>query len=406
MNALRSRFKCVATGILLSAVALESQANVSDIALAPSHVDGYIACVQAVYASNSWRSTTVAKCRADNPAVKSLRDGDYVALTLTTEQSRLYDQSWKRWVDFDKSLKSLIFSKGLAEMFDAAGVQTAYSFKQVATDLDARFVELDSPPFSWYPGKKTAYKTSTGMSLEQLHAAELDHFSGCLGAALNTLDVKTATQQAVDIKSGVCIRDIAKLNSDTTQGLYGAGDFSRITNQYWSQIASSQALAKEAERVRLEQEKANSWPVRLKALAGQALVLALIFAGLFAAYWFFRNLASTGRGDGKSRRRRVEDDDAEYERGGDRYQPTPTPRKPDLGTFTLRHKKVCSPTTKHMCASCSWWAGQRTPHPVTQDLYVKVGTVGKCLHRHPGSPHGMKRYDAGTICKDFQDLGV
>lgn len=407
MNILRSRYKCIAISTLLSAVSVGAQANVPDIALVPSHLDGYIQCIQAAYGSNSWRANTVAECRASNPAVKSLRDGDYVALTFTTAESRLYDQSWKRWVDFDKSVKSLIFSKGLPEMFSAAGIQTAYSFRQVSTDLDTRFSELSSQPFSWYPGQKLPYKTSTGLSLEQMHASELDRFSRCLGAAINTLDLKAATQQDVDVKAGACTRDITKLNSDSTQGVYNAGDFSRVANQYWAQIASSQARAKETERVRLEQEKANSWPVKLRALAGQALVFVFVFAGIFVAYRFIRSLASLQRDEGASRHRRQREgsDDAIYERRNER-QPSLSSRQPDLGTFTLRHKKVCSPTTKHMCASCTWWAGERTPHPVTPELYVKVGTIGKCTHRHPGSPHGMKKYDSGTICKDFQDLGV
>ncbi|WP_247254596.1 hypothetical protein [Pseudomonas moorei] len=412
MNALRSTFNCAAMSALISAVSIDAQANVPDIALAPSHVEGYIQCIQTAYVSNSWHSGTVAECRASNPAVQSLHQGDYVALTFTTEQSRSYDQSWKRWVEFDKSLKSLVYSKGLAEMFNAAGVQTAHSFQKVSTDLDARFSELNSPPFSWYPGQKLPYKTANGMSLEQLHTAELDRFSHCLGAAINTLDVKTATQQTVDIKAGVCTRDIMKLNTDASEGLYGAGDFSQVINRYWTKIASSQANAKETERIRIEQEKANSWPVKLKAMVGPAMVFVWVFVGLFAAYRYVKNFSGTMREEvvnGRVRRqhrRRGEVEDVEYAQRSTTRQPATSFQRSDLGTFTLRHKKVCSPTTKHACASCCWWAGERTSHPVTQELYVKVGTVGKCTHRHPGSPHGMKRYDAGTICKDFQDLGV
>ncbi|MGH8424599.1 MAG: hypothetical protein ACRER3_19955 [Pseudomonas fluorescens] len=417
MNALRSTFTYAAIGALLSTVSVDSLAEIPGIELAPSHVESYIQCIQAAYASNSWHSTTVAECRSRYPAVLSLRRGDYVALTFTTAQSKTYDQSWKRWVDFDKSLRSLILSKGLSEMFSAARVQTAYSFRQVATDLDTRFSELDSPPFSWYPATKTSYKTATGMSLEQLHAAELNRFSSCLATAINTLDVKTATHQSVEIKAAACIRDITQMNSDVSQGLYNAGDFSRVSGQHWTQIASAQASAKEAERVRLEQEKANSWPVKLKALAGQALVFALVFVGLFVAYRFLRNLPSAASHDTggeqvrrqpQRRRRHTEDDEeTEYEPPRATRPSTPSPqRSPDLGTFTLRHQKVCSLATQHMCASCRWWAGERTPHPVTPDLYVKIGTLGKCIHKHPGSPYGMKKHNAGTTCKDFHDLGL
>ncbi|MBH3430215.1 hypothetical protein [Pseudomonas alkylphenolica] len=415
MHAFRSVINCAAFGVLLSALSTGSQASVPDIALAPSHVEGYIQCIKAAYASERWRSKTVAECRASNPAVQSLQQGDYVALTFTTAQSNDYNQSRKRWVDFDKTVKQLIYSKGLAQLFGAVGVQTAYSFKQVSTDLDTRFSELEAPPFSWYPGKKPPYLTASGLTLEQLHAAELDRFSRCLGASISKLDVLTSTRQTVDVKAGACIRDITKLNSDATQGLYNVGDFSQVTNQYWAQIASTQAQAREAERVRLEQEKANSWPVRLKALAGQAMVFLLIIAGLFAAYRYFKDFFSVGHAEGVEgqyisqahyRTRRTEPDDADDEPRREAPRSAPTPRRPDLGTFTLQHKKVCSLTTKHMCSSCSWWAGERTPHPVTSELYVKVGTVGKCSHRHPGSPYGMKRYDAGMTCKDFQDLGV
>lgn len=406
MNALHKRFTSTAVGVLLSVLALEARASVPDIESAPSHVAGYIQCIQTAYASNDWRSNTVAQCRASNPAVQSLRNGDYVSLTFTTAQSHLYDQAWKRWVDFDKSLKRQVFQAGLLEMFNGAGVKTAYSFKQVSADLDTRFSELDAPPFSWYPGQKPVYKTATGLSLQQLHAAELDRFTRCLGASLNAQDAQTTTQQGVDAKAQACTRDITRLNSDATQGLYGAADFNRVTQQYWSQIAASQARVKEAERARLEQEKANSWPVKFRALAGQALVFVFLGVGLFAGYRYLKGLARLEPEVSTGPRRRTERDDDQYERPRERRAPEPSARPPDLGTFTLRHKKVCSPTTKHMCASCSWWAGERTPHPVTQDLYVKVGTIGKCTHRHPGSPHGMKKFDSGTICKDFQDMGV
>lgn len=65
----------------LLTLSTEGYAAPPPIEEAPADVDGYIRCIQDSYASNRWQAGTIAGCRANNPAVRSLRDGDYVSVT-------------------------------------------------------------------------------------------------------------------------------------------------------------------------------------------------------------------------------------------------------------------------------------------------------------------------------------
>lgn len=395
-----------ATLLLISGAA---HAAIAPIEQAPGDVQGYIRCIQDTYAANQWQAGTVAQCRASNPAVRSLREGDYNGVTFTRAQNELYEQSRTQWIDFDKSLRVQLLSKRLAEQFTAANVLTAYSFERVANDLDTRFAEMNAAPFSWYPATKTPYTTASGLSLAQLHNAELGQFSQCLEAATTTLKVLTRTMFDSEVTG--CTGDITQHNADRSNGLYQPQAFRSIADQGWAQIAAQQAQAEEAKRVRLAKEEAESWPNRIKVLLKQLFVGVLVIGGLFIAWIVFRNLptAAATQGSGRRRQRREdEDEDDEYTAppARKRHESRPVERKPDLNTFTLNHRKIGKATTHHWCASCVHWRGERVQHPVMKrDTYVKVGTIGNCAHPHPGSPYGMKRYDAGFHCKDFKDAG-
>ena len=83
----------------------------------------------------------------------------------------------------------------------------------------------------------------------------------------------------------------------------------------------------------------------------------------------------------------------------------PVDRKQDLNTFTLKHRKISALTTKHLCASCTYWTGPRPTHPVNGDPYVKHDAVGNCVKKRAGSPYGMKRHSDGFHCTDYSDIG-
>jgi hypothetical protein len=85
-------------------------------------------------------------------------------------------------------------------------------------------------------------------------------------------------------------------------------------------------------------------------------------------------------------------------------QPKDTKRIINLTDFDQAHQKIGAPITKHRCGRCQFWSGPRTSHPVRREMYVAIGTKGKCIHKHPGSPYGIKRHDAGTQCKDYQQI--
>lgn len=395
MNALQT---LCATLLALSGAA---HAATVPIEQAPGDVEGYIRCIQDTYADNRWQAGTVAQCRASNPAVRALREGDYNGVTFTRAQNELYEQSRQQWIDFDKALRVQLLSRRLTEQFQAANALTAYSFERTANDLDTRFAELNEAPFSWYPATKTPYTTASGLSLAQLHNAELGQFSRCLEAATTTVKVLTRTMFESEVAG--CTGDITQHNADHSNGLYKPQAFRSVADQSFGQIAAEQARVEEAQRVRLAKEEAESWPNRIKVMLKQALVGVLVIAGLFIAWIALRNLPQSTPTQGAGRRRVRDDDDERAERPAREHRTVE--RKPDLGTFTLKHRKIGPLTTKHMCASCVHWMGPRIPHPVNKDVYVKLDAVGKCVAPRNGSPHGMKRYDAGFHCKDFKDMG-
>ncbi|SEM48748.1 hypothetical protein SAMN04487857_102243 [Pseudomonas sp. ok272] len=396
---------CVALLVISGA----AHAAIPAIEQAPGDVQGYIRCIQHTYAANQWQAGTVAQCRASNPAVRSLREGDYNGVTFTQAQNELYEQARAQWIDFDKSLREQLLSKRLAEQFKAANVLTSYSFERVARDLDTRFAEMNEAPFSWYPATKAPYTTASGLSLTQLHNAELGQFSQCLEAATTTLKVLTRAMFEGEVTG--CTGDITQHNVDGSNGLYKPQAFRSVADQVWAQIASQQAQAEEAKRVRLAKEEAESWPNRIKVVLKQVFTGVLVIGALFIAWMVWRNLpaAAPTRGTGRRRQRHEDDDDDdEYVTPPtrQRHESRPVERKPDLNTFTLHHRRVSKATTPHWCASCIHWRGERVQHPVMKrDTYVKVGTIGNCAHKHPGSPYGMKHYDAGFHCKDFEDGG-
>lgn len=371
---------------------------------APNDVEGYIQCVQDAYAANRWQAGTIAGCRVSNPAVRSLREGDYVSVTFTRAQNALYEQSRTQWINFDKALRVQLLSKKLGELFQAANPVTAYSFQRVASDLDTRFAELNEAPFSWYPVTKTPYITVSGLSLAPLHNAELAQFTRCLENATARLSTSNISRMAFDTNVTACSGEIAARNIDGSKALYQPQTFSSVTEQVWAQIASQQARAQETERQRLAKEEAESWPNRLKVLLKQAFIWVLVIGGLFIAWTVVRNVANTTLEQGTGRSRREHDEDDVYEDHQPRER-KPVDRKPDLNTFTLKHRKISALTTKHLCASCTYWTGPRTPHPVNGDLYVKHDAVGKCVKKRAGSPYGMKRHSDGFHCTDYSDIG-
>jgi hypothetical protein len=371
---------------------------------APADVEGYIRCVQDAYAANRWQSGTIAACRASNPAVRSLREGDYVSVTFTRAQNDLYEQSRKQWIDFDKTLRVQLLSKKLGELFQSANPVTAYSFQRVASDLDTRFAELNEAPFSWYPATKAPYTTVNGLSLASLHNAELAQFTRCLENTTTRLSVSSISRTAFDTSVMACTGEIAVLNSDGSKALYQPQAFSSVAEQVWAQIASQQARAQAAEHQRLAKEESESWPHRLKVLLKQAFIWVLVIGGLLFAWTVVRNLPDTIPEQGAGRRYREHDNGNEQEDRQPRERKHQD-RKPDLNTFTLKHRKISQLTTKHLCASCTHWMGPRTPHPVNSEPYVKLDAVGKCVKKRTGSPYGMKRYNEGFHCKDFSDIG-
>ena len=370
---------------------------------APTDVEGYIRCVQNTYSSNQWQAGSIASCRASNPAVRSLREGDYVSVTFNRAQSEIYEMSRKRWIDFDKALRVQLLSKKLGELFQTANPMTAYSFQRVASDLDARFAELNEAPFSWYPATKAPYTAVNGMSLLSLHNAELAQFTRCLENTTR-LNASSISRTAFDTGVSGCSAEITARNSDGSKTVYQPQAFSAVAEQAWGQIASQQARAQDAERLRLEKEEAQSWSNRLKVLLKQALVWVLVIGVFFIAWTVVRSVADTTSEQGTGRSRREHDEDDEYEDRQPR-ECKPVDRKPDLGTFTLKHRKISALTTKHLCASCTHWMGPRTPHPVTGDPYVKDDAVGLCVRKRAGSPNGMKRQNDGFHCRDFSDMG-
>ncbi|WP_079226567.1 hypothetical protein [Pseudomonas putida] len=372
---------------------------------APADVDGYIRCIQDTYAANRWQAGTIANCRSLNPAVRALREGDYVAVTFTGAQNALYQSSRKRWIDFDKSLRVQLLSKQLGLLFQAANPLTAHSFEQVSNDLNSRFAELDEAPFSWYPASKTPYVTANGLTLASLHNAELAQFARCMENSVSQLDRLNTGRATFDNRVVSCRREITVRNNDGSSALFQPQAFDAVSEQLWNQIAAQQATAHEAERQRLAKEEAESWPNRLQALTKQALAWLLLLLGVvFIAWKSVHALMNTPvQRTGSAGRRELEDDDEPQVRPAQNYRREE--RKPDLGTFTLKHRKISALTTKHMCASCCHWTGPRTKHPVTNDMYVKLGAAGKCVKKTNGSPYGMKRYDEGFYCKDFSDIG-
>lgn len=416
----------IVLGVLASGEAL---ADIPPIESAPSQVDNYIRCVQTAYDGRLWQATTIHQCRAANPAVQSLKDGDYVALTFTHSQTAAYDQARKRWIDFDKWLRAQILSKGLEAYFSRLGVQTAFSFVQAEQDLSNRFHELEEPPFSWYPATRTELKAANGMSLQQLHQSELGRFTRCVESVTRALDILSTTHTLFNVQAEGCKREITRHNGGGVIGIYNQQRFEQIANGGWAAVASAQSQAETAERQRLAEEESNSRSAKLRAAAGQIISWASIALGIFLLFRFRASLAkvvlsiqSTG-----SYRRRTETEEDEYddeeepsprssrspstqrpsyrENSPARDRQPPKPEKVDLGTFGLKHHKIGSSVTRHRCASCVHWTGQRTPHPTSQDTYVKIGTKGKCVHKHPGSPYGIKRHDDGSICKDYLDIG-
>lgn len=409
----------------------EAMAEIPPIESAPLQVDSYIRCVQDAFTKGPWQSTTLTQCRAASPAVRSLKEGDYVALTFSRAQTTAYNQARNRWIEFDKSLKAQILSTGRQEYFNRLGVQTAFSFTQAEQDLNNRFQELEVPPLSWYPATRTELRAVNGMSLQQLHQSELGAFTRCVESAMQGADIRSATLTQFKSQAETCKHEITQRNLGGLAGIYNQKKFDQISNQRWAAIASAQSQAETAERERLAREEANSWPVKLRAIAGQFIIWASIALGIFLVFRFRASLATvvpSGQSTGSYRHRNGpdndEDDYGDYEEpsprasrshssqrssyredshGRDRQ--TSKPEKVDLGTFGLKHHKIGSFVTRHRCASCIHWAGQRTPHPVNQDTYVKIGTKGKCNHKHPGSPYGIKRHDDGSICKDYKDIG-
>lgn len=67
-----------------------------------------------------------------------------------------------------------------------------------------------------------------------------------------------------------------------------------------------------------------------------------------------RSPTTLEQGTGRSRREHDEDDVYEDRQPRERK---PEDRKPDLNTFTLKHRKISALTTKHLCASCTYWTG-------------------------------------------------
>ena len=378
---------------------------------AESDVRGYMNCVQDAYNADRWHSRTIDECRTQFPAVQSLRKGDYAGVTFTGEQNRLYEQARKRWIDFDKAVRVQILSRGLAEQFAAANVTTAYSFDKLAKSLDAQFSELEAAPFSWYPAKKAPYRTAQGLTLAQVHQSETQKFTNCLEKVVNGPGSLSTTKANYDNQVSRCLQDISRSNLDGSNAIYQPDTFQAIAGQGWTVIASQQIKAEEAERARLAKEEAESWSHFFKALLGKIVVGLLALGGLYALWWAFINApASSGRSSSSGSYGGSSGSD--YSSASD-YRETSTasaerpsrPKPVDLGTFTLKHRKVGPLTTQHRCASCIHWRGQRTPHPVTREWYVKHDTKGPCGHKHPGSPYGIKRDMDGFHCKDFQEGG-
>ncbi|MEF9899536.1 MAG: hypothetical protein RR736_12020 [Pseudomonas sp.] len=389
-----------------------AHASTPPIEQAQSDVRGYMQCVQDAYNADRWHSRTIDECRTQFPAVQSLRQGDYVAVTFTGEQNRLYEQARQRWIDFDKAVRVQILSKGLAEQFAAANVTTAYSFDKLSRALDARFSELEAAPFSWYPAKKAPYRTAQGLTLEQVQQKEKQQFITCLEKVVNAPGSLSITKTNFDNQARQCLQEISRFNLDGSNAIFQPETFQAITAQGWQVIAAQQSKAEEAERVRLAKEEAESWPSLIKALLGKIVVALLAIGGLYALWRAFLNAPASSTGSSR-------DNYGHSTGGGYSYSPTSDPRDPpsqstertsrakpvDLGTFTLKHRKVGPLTTQHRCASCTHWRGERTPHPVTREWYVKHDTKGPCGHKHPGSPHGVKRDMEGFYCKNFQEGG-
>jgi hypothetical protein len=408
MNALL--VSLLSTGLLAFSAVVH--ADPPPIEQAPTDVEGYIRCVQDTYASNQWQAGSIARCRASNPAVRSLREGDYVSVTFSLGQNQLYEKSRKQWIDFDKALRVQLLSKKLGELFQIANPMTAYSFQRVASDLDARFAELNEAPFSWYPATKAPYTTANGLSLAPLHNAELAQFTHCLENATARLSTSSISRTAFDTNVTACSGEISARNSDGSKALYQPQAFSSVAERVWAPIASQQAQAQEAERQRLEKEEAESWPNRLKVLLKLAFNWGLVIGVLFFAWSLLRRRRRDLEDDtyenrpprkrGNDRRERNEDDAYENRQPRERKQ---ADRKLNISDFEGGKYRQLGPLTfKHRCASCNHWSGPRTPHPVNNYKYVKLNAKGNCTKKRNGSPYGMKRDMDGFNCKDYSEI--
>lgn len=383
----------------LLTLSTEGYAAPPPIEEAPADVDGYIRCIQDFYATNRWQAGTIAGCRANNPAVRSLRDCDYVSVTFSRAQSRIYEQSRKQWIDFDKALRTQLLSRKLNELFQAANPLTAYSFKRVASDLDARFSELNEEPFSWYPATKVPYTTVSGSSLASLHSAELAQFTRCLETAISQLSASRISRSAFDSNVDTCSSEISARNGDASKALYQPQVFRSVAEQTWAPIASQRVRTQDAAVIPLaKKESESSWYVTLLKLI---CIMIMGVGGLFTFWNLVNRVPATisKKGGRRSRRKRNEHEDSQP-RGRNQEG-----KKLDLGTFMLKHRKISSMTTNHLCASCMHWTGKRTPHPVNREPYVKLDAVGECVKKRAGSPYGMKSYKDGFQCKDFSDIG-
>ncbi|MDZ3991081.1 hypothetical protein [Pseudomonas sp. Teo4] len=412
MNASRTLFVRLFTFAALCGSAPLVQAEAPPIEQAERDVQGYMQCVSNAYNSDQWRSNTVANCRKQFPVVQSLYQGDYNGVTFTREQSQLYQQARPQWVAFDKKVRTWLFSSGLAEQFAKAKVATAYSFDQTAKSIDARFAELDSVPFTWYPAQKTPYRTAQGLNLQQLHQAELQQFTTCLRGTVEGTNNLNLTRPAFERQVQQCLAPISRQNIEQSSAVYQPQAFQTIAEQGWAEIARRQATAAELERTRLEKEYAESWPQVLKALLGKLLLGLLFLGGVYALWRYLSSGTYSGGaaydGPGSSSDHAPRRASAASYRSDDRTRAEraePAEKPADLTTFTLKHRKIGRLTTPHRCASCVHWQGQRTSHPVTREWYVKIDTKGPCGHKHPGSPYGIKRDMDGFHCKDFTDAG-
>ncbi|WP_152987251.1 hypothetical protein [Pseudomonas sp. TTU2014-080ASC] len=376
-------------------------ANVPPIEYAPEQITTYIGCMEGAITSDSWSSTSAEQCRNQSPAVKGFTGIEYVGASFTLEQSIIYAAQRERLVDFERSFVGVVVNNVIPSLIQDIKIDTAYSLQKIQDDLSVRFREIYSRPYSDYLNgiNSLEIKSSSGMSLYELHDRELTLVKSCLARADLSGEMSEVKFSALYHN---CLSNITTKNHDGSSSLYKRETFDNLARDAWGryqQLLSNREVAAEASAISKRNDSLTYKVGNFIYHSFFYLLFALGFA--VGVYFTYSNAPSKGSGSSKSYSRRDYDDSDDI---------SSSPRSNDhpansLMDFQQRYIEVGGRAARNGCGSCIYWSGERVPHPVSgRSQYVLSTTTGNCMSSHPGSRAKNVGHKHGQYCKHFESI--